>query len=498
MQIVNRDKNNYLNNKIILLIMALFVMATWFFTRWLTVSKEFTGSFLITGIAFNKVQTITILVYSLITIFLMVIKVSPTYIVLFSIFSIASTYPPIYLEHFKRDYYLTYYFTYGLAMINLLIINFKNGYKFNMKLLLPVIILLAYSLFSIVWSNNLVYGANFFAVMAQGYLAYVLLNNLKEKINFNDLAWFFSFLLLIISSQYLTLISVKILRGENFFVFLNDKGVIQYIKLLFTGTNGKTHLFRLWANPNIVAGVVGISFIPSLYKYFNKDRSKFVYLFIPFEILFIAVIFFTKSKGLLFGYVIGLIMIIPTLIYKDYKKTFILFLGIITSFILFVTTVVLLKDTYPIFFQKIDGFSTLRFSIYEKAINQLKDPMTLFFGSGLGASKNNISNFYYHSWIFNTLTNLGLVGLGLTLFMIYQAFKIALTSKEGFSIFFLMGMLVYLSHGIFDVGYDYQFIGVIYYGVLALIERNNRIDNMVTVLHVRNSETDLKIINLDI
>lgn len=491
-------KKEYYDNNYILILMAIFVIFSWFFTRWLTVDKGIVSSFVIMGIAFNKVQTITILVYSIITILLIIIKVSPLYILLFSIFSIASTYPPIYLEHFNRNYYLTYYFTFGLAVINLIVINFKKGYKFCFKLIIPIIIILVYALFSIIWSNNLIYGANFLAVMAQGYLVYYLVNNLEEKVNYNSLAWFFSLLLVVIFLQYMTLINVRIFKYQGVTEYFKNNSLLIYFKTVIKGFDDKSHLSPLWANPNIVAGLIGLIFLPSLYKYFHKEKSWLVYLFIPMEFLFIGLIFLTMSSGLLFGYVLGIFLILTTLFLKDHKKVFIVFISLIGMFIIFVTTIVLLKPTYPNIFDFLNEFSTGRFNIYETAIRQLKDPITLFFGSGLGASKDHMSAFYYHSWIFNTLTNLGLIGFIITLYMIFKAFEITLTSKDVFAKFFLFGILVYLSHGIFDVSFDYQFIGVVYYGFLAIIETNNRKNSNREILIIKNSKTIIKRKNMDL
>ncbi|WP_156907486.1 O-antigen ligase family protein [Haploplasma axanthum] len=365
------------------------------------------------------------------------------------------------MSNFRADkHQLVFQIVFGVLSIYLVFqLLYKCLYKkqkLKGKLLIPLIIFLGYSLITFIWTVNVVSAISRVSIIIQGYVLYLALVNSDDKVEFKEISWFFSLFLLTLSFEYIVILA----RANVFFNF-----------------ETKYYLMDLWANPNIVATVFAIGFVPSLYKYFIKDGSKLKYLYLPLEILIVYAIYATQSKGLYFGLFVMILMIPIIILIKNKKLILTSIYTIIFGFAGAMILLVIFKDNFPELFTKIDSFSSSRVRIYEIGINELKNPFTLYFGKGIGSTHhilldNGFSNFYFHSWFFQTLVNQGLIGITITLTNLYLIFKMCLNTKDKFKYFAYLGLIAYVFHTLIDVGYEYQFLGVMYYMLVAVLEKN--------------------------
>jgi len=417
-------------------------------------------------------ETINVLIYGSLLILLAFGKASNLILVIVTVFSVAGNHSPQFLEWFDNLYlkifntnisalneYHTFLYIvmYVFLGVILLIRAIRNKNKLNGKLLLPMTLMLSYSLLSLIWANNTADGLSEFWFIFQGYFVYMLIRNDNEtKDKYLTISWFLSLLLLVISLQYF--VSYGQNSDYNFFNFWR--------------VNGKSAI-KLWANPNVIAALLGIAITPSLYKYFAKDRNKLSYLFLPLESLIVYALILTNSQGFYYSLLVGAAFI-PLLLIKNRKVLFGLIGGAILLFATGMAFVVYSEDIYPELYQMFNEFTTSRIEIYKEALLLLRKPTTLLFGLGMGADRSLIEAHFFHSWVFQVLITRGLVGFSLVAVMIYQAVSIMFDNKDRFRYFLAIAAIIYLSHGITDSGYDYQHIGVVYYLMLATLEK--RID----------------------
>ena len=66
--------------------------------------------------------------------------------------------------------------------------------------------------------------------------------------------------------------------------------------------------------------------------------------------------------------------------------------------------------------------------------------------------------------------------------MFYQILVILKTEQSLFKYFASIGVITYLAHGTIDIGFEYQFIGVLFYLIVASVEK-----------HTYDSEVELAI-----
>lgn len=431
------------NKKIILFtLMAILTFLTWFL---------------------NVNEFINLFIYIAILITLVIFKASTKTLVMFALFTVMGQNQPSVLEYFDNLYFdkhntnidalKTYYVVLYIVIVFLvgLIALFrmiKNKDKPQGKLVIPMALLTLYGLVTLIWAPGFIPGISELSFFIQGYLVYLFVRNEKDsKIDFYEFAWFLSLILLVLSFQYVT-------------VYLKYPG------------NNKSPLYHLWANPNIVAAVFGITFIPSLYKYFSKDRSKYTYLYLPFEILVIWAIIKSQSTGLHYGFIAGALFI-PVMFVKNRKILYSIIAFSILAFVAFLVIVVRLEDQFPNIYNKLNEFSTSRFDIYKQALEQLKTPKDYIFGLGLGYDRSVINVNFFHSWFFQILVNRGFIGIGIIAVLLYYVIEILDDSEERFRYFLAIGIIIYLAHGITDSGFDYQYLGVFFYLMIALLEKNN-------------------------
>lgn len=435
------------NNKktILFSLMAVFTFLTWFLKI-----NEF----------------INLALYISILIILVVFKAKTKTLVMFALFSVMGQNEPAVLEYFDNLYFNkhntnidaldTYYVILYIVIIFLvgviaLIRAILNKEKPKGKLLIPMALLTSYGLITLIWAPAFIPGISELSFFIQGYLVYLFVRNESdEKTDFYKFSWFLSLFVLVLSFQYLTV----------------------YIK--YPGAN-KSPLYHLWANPNIVAAVFGVTFIPSLYKYFSNQRSKYTYLYLPVELFIIWAIVKSQSMGLHYAFIAGAAFI-PVMFVKNKKVLYGIISGSILAFIAFLVIVVRLEEQFPEIYNKLNEFSTSRFDIYKLALEQLKTPKDYIFGLGLGYDRSVIDVNFFHSWFFQVLVNRGLICLSIVGVMLYFVVEILDESEDKFRYFLAIGIIIYLAHGITDSGFDYQYLGVFYYLMVALLEKNNELE----------------------
>lgn len=418
-------KNNY---NILLPVMALVSFATWFFK-------------------FDFV--VNIYIYVGLLLLLTVLRQSVSSLMLVSLFSVFGTY--------SNELHLLYQLLFIYVVIYFIIKNVKRFNKVKGNLFWPLIAITLISLISIFWSPTKPDALAEFLVLIQGVVTYFIIVNDEESRSLSpkNLAWFASFMLLVLGSQYL------ILTYE-----------------FFPNPPDKSHLFNFWLNPNLVAAALGLLWIPSLYKYESFKDNKFVLLYLPLELLTIYAIYMSMSRGLYFGYAISAIIIVLILLKIKTKHIIRLFFSMIIAIITFLVAVILLKDIYPELFAKIEDFSTARLLLYELALTRIKNPLTFLFGDGVGSAQfylrqAGFGSFYYHSWFFQIFATRGVFSILLQLGLMYKIFRM-LNNNERYSKYIMLGFVVYISHSLIDIGYEYQFLGIIYYLIVGTVEQNNK------------------------
>lgn len=449
---LNKFKNNKLLN--ILPLFAILSFTTWYI---------------------NTSETFNMILYGLILIVLAIFKAKDITLIMFSLFSVLGNREYSFLENFDkfylklfnknisalRSYYtFLYTFIFSLLIIILLIRLIKRRKKESMNLLRPMIAIIIYSLITLFWTFNLSTGLSEIWFIVQGYfIYYVIRSNNYKKNYFYEISWFLSLMLLVLSLEYFVSYSEYFSKRDISLSFFK-----------YYTYHSKSPI-NLWANPNVVASLFGISFIPSLYKYFSKRRSIINYLFIPFELLIIYGIILSKSKGLYYAFLIGLLFI-PFLFIKNKKLLYTLIITGIFMFVLMFGTLIYLEDIYPELYLKLNDFTTKRIDIYKEALKLLKNPTTLIFGKGVGSDRHILNVSFFHSFIFQILVTRGLIGLIFYCVIFYYVVEMLFISKGKFRYFVALATIIYLAHGITDSGFEYQYIGVIFYILYGSLENS--------------------------
>lgn len=423
---------------------------------------------------FDILETHNILIYSTILIVMASLGVSNTRLLFFTLFTVPANRTPYFLEFLDNKYFdlfgknitalneyhtFLYMFVFIILIFIMIIRAIKNKHKFKGKLALIVTSMTIYSFVTLIWTPSMPSGLSEIWFMVQGYLVYLLIRNDNDKRNYSyEFSWFLSMLLLVISLQYFKSYYdyfVSIEQPTSFFKYWQIEG---------------KKAIKLWANPNIVAAVFGISLVPSFYKYVDKKRSKLVYLFIPFELLIIYAIFLTKSQGMYYSLLVGLLFI-PLLFIRNKKTLYFLIASAVVLFASGMAFIVRVEEIFPKLYDMFNEFTTNRIDIYKEAIVLLRNPNTLIFGMGVGSDRTVLTADFFHSWFFQVLVTRGIVGMSLVALMIYFVVEILFDNKDRIRYFIAVAIIIYLAHGITDSGFDYQHIGVIFYFMVAFLEK---------------------------
>lgn len=437
---------------------------------------------------FDVLETYNILIYSTILIVAALLKVSNTRLLIITLFTVTANKTPYFLEFLDNKYFdifgknitalnsyhnFLYVFIFVVLIFIMIIRAIKNKSKIRGKLAPIVLMTALYSFITLIWAPSLPAGLSEIWFMAQGYLTYLLIKNDGDKNNYSyEFSWFLSMLLLVISLQYFKSYHDYYLAIDTPTSFFN-----------YWKSDSKAPI-NLWANPNIVAAVFGIALIPSFYKYFSKKKSIYTYLFIPFELLIIYAVILSKSQGMYYSLLIGLLFI-PLLFIRNKKTLYLLIASAVLVFAFGMAFIVYIEDIFPNLYNMLNDFTTHRIDIYKEAVILLRDPNTLIFGMGVGADRIVLSAHFFHSWVYQILVTRGLIGISLVGIMIYFVVEILFENKDKIRYFLAIAIIIYLAHGITDSGFDYQHIGVIFYFMVALLEK--RIEPPASEFHLVRS-----------
>lgn len=442
--IFSMDKLRENKNIVLMILMAILSFTTWFY---------------------NINELVNIIIYALILIAMAIFKFDSVILVMFTLFSVTGQRDPamldfirkIYTSIFNKDFSAvigkSYVFLYITTLVTLLIILFirqiKSKNKIKGRLLFPMIFLISYGLITLLWAPNFSVGLSEIGFIIGGYLVYFFIRNSDDsKVSFYEVSWFLSLLLLVISFQ------------------------ISIVYEWFPGF-GKFPISHLWANPNIVATIFSITFVPSLYKYASIKKTKWTLLYLPFEFLIIYGIIRIKSSGLHFALLAGFIFI-PLLFIKNRKLLYGIIIFALFSFLVFIGFVVSVEEILPDLYNKINKFTTGRFDIYKIALNELSNPYTFVFGKGVGYDRfilNGVATF--HSFVFQIIINRGIFSLLFVAIILYIIVDLLFDNNSKFRYFLAIGIIIYLVHTATDSGFEYRHIGIIFYLMIALIEKDN-------------------------
>lgn len=433
MNFINYLKEN--KEKVLIPITALLTFLTWYF---------------------NVPEIANIILYLVILAGLILFKFSNITILMFTLFTTMANRTPLTTTSSGRPATILYLIIYGSFLLYFVISSIIKKKYPKGKLVVPLLFLLLYALLSLIWTVDLVGGLSEISYILLGYMAYfVIRNETDKKISFYDVSWFLSLVLLVLSLQFFT-ISYKNFPQDSKWILVNG----------------------LWGYINAIATIFGLAFVPSLYKYFAKDKSKYRFLYLPLELLVLYSIIVSGSEGLYVALAVSVIVIIVMLFVKNRKILFTMVVSGILLFAASMLTVVLLKDTFPDFYNKLDKFySSSRIDLYRLAFIQLKNPLVLLFGRGAGSTHKLLEGhylfYYYHSWFFQITVQRGLISFAAMIYVFYLISKILAKDKSQFKFFVAVGLITYLVHTLIDIGFEYQYLGVFFYLMVGLVENNN-------------------------
>lgn len=217
-------------------------------------------------------------------------------------------------------------------------------------------------------------------------------------------------------------------------------------------------------------------------KLFQNSKLKIQnYLPVCYQILIIILatlaIYYTKSKGALFGLLAGIIFY--AIFYKPYRKYFVTILGIVVllSFYLFGTHKINLSGTSTV----TGGDSiSVRTTMWSETWQMLQQKPLL--GAGLSGYQDAVAPFhkksyieiylYPHNIFLNFWSEIGLLGMLAFLGIIIWFYKTGFAHQQNTHIIFMGGMTVLLIHGLVDVPYFKNDLAILFWlmvGFLVII-----------------------------
>jgi O-antigen ligase len=79
-------------------------------------------------------------------------------------------------------------------------------------------------------------------------------------------------------------------------------------------------------------------------------------------------------------------------------------------------------------------------------------------------------NVYYHNFVLQVLSTLGIIGMVLFAIIVFKWFKILFKPSEPFVICIALGIVGSLVHQMVDVSFDRFYFGMIFYLIIGLAE----------------------------
>jgi len=335
----------------------------------------------------------------------------------------------------------------------------KNFYKG--KLFYPLLAIFIYSLISVLWSPQKLVSLNAVLLIGVSYMSYFII------INFND-------------DEHIKLAELSVIL-MTFGLVLSLEIFTIYLRMATKNSNNiDFFLHQIWDNPNLFAALYAFIIPISLYKYRNFKWNLKYMIFIVLDLLIIYGMYLTRSRGIYLGAAVAIVL--SFFIYKFKPKiTFIIFTLAGVAFFFVTIFIIVLKDAYPGLYQLYYNVSTYRILWYEVAYNNfIETPFNAIFGTGVKSSVYYISQInhphaYYHSFIFQIMGTLGVIGLILYLWSYVKMYGIFKDIPKQYSLI-LVAVFMHLGHEIVDIGFEYQYLGMFFYILVAYVERSCMFD----------------------
>ena len=223
-----------------------------------------------------------------------------------------------------------------------------------------------------------------------------------------------------------------------------------------------------WANHNGVSMLLILTIPIACYTLFYTQNPGY---FVGMLILITANLLTTSRGGIL-----SMVIMIPLLILNNYRKYHSrrdFFRGLFITVIFFL---ILFFAFQPYFIKVLemlfyDGFNDSgRFDLWRQAVEAFKNSPLFGAGSNIFPADGDLWRPWFHSTFFDTLGQLGLVGLAAFGFHFVVKYLNMFRDRSTFKWFVLAGFLASGFYGLIDVAYfNFQYL-IIYVIILATIE----------------------------
>lgn len=389
-------------------------------------------------------------VYIIVLLLMMIFNVSPLAMILIVIYSAFHYYG-------KENAVRTHHITTGLLAIYMLLKPIIKKTFVRGKLFYPMMAILVYSTLTTLWSPDKFNALAGVGVILQGYAFYMVAINISEKqrVDFKQLTIITSLL-----SFYLAIILTVTAFDGRTFKEVMDAGAEIYR--------------NLFDNINVISAMFGLIVPISVSKYF-LFKKKSLLAMIPLDIFVLFAMYISKSRGLYFGFIMSLLITI-IMLFKPKKKTTgaLLTIGVV-SVVVVLIGFTFLKDYDIDLYNKINEFSSSRIDLYLTAIKKMTRNVFYFvFGSGIRSSRDSHhhSSIYYHNFVIQILSTLGLVGIILYLILFVRIYE-AIAYPHINAKIIVASSAFYLAHQLVDVSFELQYIGGLFYLIVGFAERNH-------------------------
>lgn len=231
-------------------------------------------------------------------------------------------------------------------------------------------------------------------------------------------------------------------------------------------------IFSTFLYSNTLAGYLIMLLPLSVSVYFETINKKIKFASMAFTLLFLAVLFFTKSIG---GWIslFAAFIIFFSMFHKKIPKK-----GFITAGILILTGLILIlmsRSSLFFNFESYDSSIVARIEYWKAALKIIKD--NLFFGIGAGTFKfiqpeyifKGLYSEYAHNYYLQIAAESGIFALLAFCFLIFVILKKGINTKNYIEIGIFVSVLAFLIHNFVDFDAYMWELNLIWWGMLGLL-----------------------------
>lgn len=424
---------------------------------------------------------------------------------------------PLFVNKYVYDFIVNQKATlilFTVILFSIFLVKIINTKKYSLqrtKLDLPVILFALVIIFSVLISETRRVSLNDFIIFFSYILIFFLItNNLNKKVDFNS----FIHLFFIISS----LVSIyTIIQYYGFDPYLSDL-------YRLTSTIGQKN----WIS-NYLAMIFPVAF--SYFLLEKTKKNKIIY-FVLLAILY-TTLMICQSRGIWISITLTVIIAIYIIfklkfyeIFKINKKwLFLLLITFLIITIIYSTENPLEKSAITVTERVISTFDeqdpslNMHLLTWNTTINMIKDRP--IFGSGIGTFKMNYLNYqaeflkdntYYvnysgkageaHNEYLQIWAELGIIGLGLFLFIFYCFYKTIIdfynnnknVKEKIIALGLVMGIICFLIHSLFTFPLHVPALGITFFAIMGLTVVYTRKTNLYEI-DSDNCLKEVKLIN---